>query len=73
MARETRQNKLYSMEDPKSIISEAFRSLRTNIQYANIDKNIKSILLTSTVQKKENRQFLAILPIPWQSLERKHF
>lgn len=52
MARETRQDKLYSMEDPKSIISEAFRSLRTNIQYANIDKNIKSILLTSTVQKE---------------------
>jgi hypothetical protein len=41
MAKEKRQDKLYSMEDSKSVISEAFRSLRTNIQYANIDKNIK--------------------------------
>lgn len=52
MAKYKRQDKLYSMEDPKSVISEAFRSLRTNIQYANIDKNIKLILLTSTVQRE---------------------
>lgn len=33
---------------PKSPISEAYRSLRTNIEFANLDNNMKSILITST-------------------------
>lgn len=35
-------------EKPKSPISEAYRSIRTNIQFANIDKEIKTIMFTST-------------------------
>lgn len=33
--------------NPKSPISEAYRSIRTNLQYANIDKKFKTILVTS--------------------------
>lgn len=33
---------------PKSAISESYRMLRTNIQFAQIDKSIKKILITST-------------------------
>jgi len=33
---------------PKSSISEAYRAIRTNIEFANIDKNIRTILVTST-------------------------
>jgi capsular exopolysaccharide synthesis family protein len=32
---------------PKSPISESYRSLRTNIQFANLDNNMKTILVTS--------------------------
>jgi len=32
---------------PKSPISEAYRGIRTNIQFANVDKAIKTILVTS--------------------------
>lgn len=32
---------------PKSPISEAYRSLRTNVQFANLDNNMKTILVTS--------------------------
>lgn len=32
---------------PKSIIAEAYRTLRTNIQYSHFDKKIKTILVTS--------------------------
>lgn len=32
---------------PKSPISEAYRSLRTNVQFANLDNNMKTILITS--------------------------
>lgn len=50
MARKKKTEKTYTkiaLNDPKSTSSEAFRTLRTNIQFANIDKNIKSIAMTS--------------------------
>jgi tyrosine-protein kinase Etk/Wzc len=34
-------------EEPNSTIAEAFRSLRTNLQYANVDVNAKTYLVTS--------------------------
>ena len=36
-------------KDPKSPISEVFRTLRTNIQFINNDKKIKTLLVTSTL------------------------
>lgn len=32
---------------PKSVVSEAYRTLRTNIQYSSFDKKIKTIVVTS--------------------------
>lgn len=40
--------KLYTMDRPKSGISEAFRILRTNLMYTSVDKPIKSILMASS-------------------------
>lgn len=34
---------------PKSYVSESFRTLRTNIQFMNANKNVKTILVTSTM------------------------
>ncbi|WP_392486719.1 CpsD/CapB family tyrosine-protein kinase [Haloimpatiens sp. FM7315] len=34
-------------KDPKSPVAEAFRTLRTNIQYSSFDKRMKTILVTS--------------------------
>lgn len=42
--------RLFTLNNPKSIASEAFRTLRTNIQFTNIDKSIKTIVITSSVQ-----------------------
>ena len=39
---------LISHNNPKSPVSEAYRVLRTNIQYSSIDKPIKTILVTSS-------------------------
>lgn len=36
-------------EDPKSPISEIFRTLRTNIQFMNTKNKLKSLLITSTI------------------------
>lgn len=35
--------------DSKSPVSEAFRALRTNLQFTGIDKKVKSILITSSL------------------------
>jgi succinoglycan biosynthesis transport protein ExoP len=40
-------SKLVCLYDPKSVLSEGFRSLRTNIQFAITDHQIKSMLFTS--------------------------
>ncbi len=38
---------------PKSMISEAFRSLRSNLQFVNNDKGSKLLVVTSTISEKE--------------------
>lgn len=40
---------LITYEDPKSHVSELFRTLRTNVQFMNINKKLKSLLVTSTM------------------------
>lgn len=41
------RRRLITYEDPKSPISESYRSLRTNISYASADKKIRSLLVSS--------------------------
>jgi len=43
---------------PKSIVSESIRSLRTNLQFASIDKKIKTIHITSSVAS-EGKSFVS--------------
>lgn len=40
-------SRLICLIDPKSVLSESLRSLRTNIQFASMDRRVKSILFTS--------------------------
>jgi polysaccharide biosynthesis transport protein len=40
-------NGVYVVEQPRSPFAEAFRSLRVNLDYMNIDKPLKSILISS--------------------------
>jgi protein-tyrosine kinase len=44
----TRERSLITHLDPKSPVSEAFRTLRTNIQFSCIDSQIKTMMVTST-------------------------
>ena len=44
--------------DPKSIISETIRTLRTNLQFASVDKKLQTILITSSVPG-EGKSFIA--------------
>ena len=40
--------KLLIDRDPKSPISEAYRTLRTNIQFSSVDKPIQTLVITSS-------------------------
>lgn len=42
-------HKLSIVHNPRSPIAEAFRSLRTNIQFSNIENRIRSIAVTSSI------------------------
>lgn len=44
----TLARKLITVENPKAIVSEQFRTLRTNINFSNPDKVLKTILVTSS-------------------------
>jgi capsular exopolysaccharide synthesis family protein len=39
-------------KDPKSPIREAYRTLRTNIQFSGIDKTLKSLVITSSIAEE---------------------
>ena len=43
-------DKLVMLEDPGGIEAEAFRILRTNIEFANLDLGAKTIMITSAMQ-----------------------
>ena len=40
--------KLVASVDPKSPISEQYRTIRTNIQYSSVDQDIQTIMVTSS-------------------------
>ena len=42
------RNELLTYKDPKSPVSEVFRTLRTNIQFMNTNRKMKTLLVTST-------------------------
>ena len=54
------KTKLISLIDPKSPITEAFRTLRTNIQFSSIDKVLKTIVITSSTPNEGKSTVAAI-------------
>ena len=63
--------KLVSYNDPRSHIAEAYRLIRTNIEFSNIDKNIKTILITSSQQNEGKSTVISNLAATFASLENK--
>ena len=42
------KKELITFRNPKSPISETFRTLRTNIQFMNVNKRMKTLLITAS-------------------------
>ena len=54
---------LITHNKPKSHISEAYRTLRTNIQFADLDRNVKTIVVTSSIPAEGKTTVVANLAV----------
>lgn len=54
---------LIAIEDPKSPVSEAFRTIRTNIQFSGVNNSLKTIVFTSTTPDEGKSTVVANLAI----------
>ena len=64
-------NSLITHVEPKSPISECFRALRTNLQFKNSNKEVKTILVTSTIQSEGKSTVTANLAITFAQAGKK--
>jgi len=62
---------LITKEDPRSPISEAYRSLRTNMLFTDIDKSVKSILISSAGPGEGKTTTVSNLAITYANLGKK--
>jgi capsular exopolysaccharide synthesis family protein len=65
------RRRLITYEDPKSPVSESYRSLRTNISYASADKKIKSLLVSSPQPGEGKSTTVANLAIAFAQLRKR--
>jgi capsular exopolysaccharide synthesis family protein len=65
------RRRLITYEDPKSPISESYRSLRTNITYTSVDKKIKSIIVSSPQPGEGKSTTVANLAIAFAQLRKR--
>jgi capsular exopolysaccharide synthesis family protein len=65
------RRRLITYEDPKSPISESYRSLRTNVSYVSADKKIKSLLVSSPQPGEGKSTTTANLAIAFAQLRKR--
>ncbi|MDY2884048.1 MAG: CpsD/CapB family tyrosine-protein kinase [Romboutsia timonensis] len=63
--------KVITLENPQSNISEAYRSIRTGIEFSNLDKNLKIICVTSSKQDEGKTTVISNLGVSFAKLDKK--
>ena len=63
--------KIISIRNPKSPISESYRGIRTSIEFSNLDKEMKVINVTSSMQGEGKSTVIANLAVSFANLEKK--
>lgn len=63
--------KIISIRKPKSPISESYRGIRTSIEFSNLDKEMKVINVTSSMQSEGKSTVIANLAVSFANLEKK--
>ena len=64
-------NNIVTIENPKSPIAESYRNIRTNIEFSNIDKDLKTILFTSSQQNEGKTTIVSNLAVTFANLDKK--
>lgn len=63
--------RLITASNPRSPVAEAYRQLRTNIQFASLDRPLRTLLVTSTSPEEGKSTTLANLAITMAQADRK--
>lgn len=62
---------LVTVTDPSSVVSEQFRTIRTNIQFSSVDKTLHSIVVTSPEPSEGKSTVGANLAVVWAKQNQK--
>jgi len=65
------QSDLITIANPRSPVSEAYRTLRTNIQFASVDKELRTLLVTSASPEEGKSTTLANLAVTLAQSEKR--
>ena len=63
--------KITSLEKPQSNISEAYRTIRTGIEFSNLDKDLKIICITSSKKDEGKTTVLSNLCVSFAKIDKK--
>jgi succinoglycan biosynthesis transport protein ExoP len=58
-----KENALAMLAEPRSIAAEPVRALRTNLEFANLERNARTIMITSAVQREGKSTTIANLAV----------
>jgi capsular exopolysaccharide synthesis family protein len=64
-------NNITSYIDQRSHVSEAYKTIRTNIAFSNIDENVKTILVTSAQPNEGKTTTVSNLAVSFAGLDKK--
>ncbi len=64
---------LVTLHDPKNPIAEAFRTLRTNIQFASVDQILQTIMVTSVGPSEGKSTIISNLASVMAQTEKKFY
>lgn len=64
-------NKIISIRNPKSPISESYRGIRTSIEFSNLDKELKVINVTSSMQNEGKTTVVSNLAVNFANLDKR--
>ena len=64
-------SRIVSIKKPKSPIAEAYRVIRTSIEFSNLDKELKVITITSSMQNEGKSTVIANLAVSFANLDKR--
>ena len=62
---------ILSYKEPKSVIAEQYKAIRTSIKYSNLDKKLKTILVTSSTKNEGKTTTTTNLAVNFAAIDKK--